>query len=163
MTDFVFHSFFECEDGRAARLETAKMGIPVNVFAEEDTDFDLRDGEACKAELFSVGSQDTGVYPDEAAFEKSGSNMAVLSMIPAGTFPAMDGAEGFEESPWIIYVGTVKEVDTDPEAGPDQPNYCLTVETLEMTVTVYLHYDGPIEPGYILHGTAWLFADVTSA
>ena len=32
-----------------------------------------------------------------------------------------------------------------------------------MTVTVYLHYDGPIEPGYILHGTAWLFADVTRA
>lgn len=44
MTDFVFHNFFDCEDGRAARLETAKMGIPVNVFAEEGTDFDLRDG-----------------------------------------------------------------------------------------------------------------------
>ena len=161
MTEFVFQRFFECEDGQAARLKTAEMGIPVNVFAEEDTDFDLREGEGCKVELFGMGSQDTEVYPNEAAFRKNGSSMGVPSMIPAGTFPVKDGAEDFEESPWIIYVGMVKEVDTDPEAGPDQPNYCLTVETLEMTLQVYLHYDGPIEPGYILHGSAWLFASIT--
>ncbi len=163
MNEFVFRYFADCEDGEMARLETAEFGIPVNVFAEDGTDFDLLDGEACKAELFGVGSRDTEIYPNEVAFEKSGSNMAVPSMIPAGTFPANDEAEDFEESPWIIYVGTVKEVDTDPEANENQPNYCLTVETLEMTLQLYLHYDGPIEPGYILHGTAWLFGPVTRA
>lgn len=42
MTKFVFRRFVECEYGRMARLETEKTGIPINIFAENDTDYDLQ-------------------------------------------------------------------------------------------------------------------------
>lgn len=162
MNEFVFCHFTECEDGLMARLETAESGIPVNVFAEDGTDFDLQDGECCKVELYGIGSQ-VDVYSTAEAMYATGSRMAVPSMIPMGTFPPKDSEEDFEESTHIIFVGTVLEVDTDPEADENQPNYCLTVEALEMTLQLYLRYEGPIEVGNILHGVAWLFGPVTRA
>ena len=162
MNDFVFRHFTECEDGQMAQLETAESGIPVNVFAEDGTDFDLQEGENCTVELYGVGSQ-VDVYPSEEALDADGCRMAVPSMIPMGTFPPKDSEEAFEESAHIIFVGTVLEVDTDPEADENHPNYCLTVETLEMTINLYLRHEGPIEVGSILHGVAWLFGPVTRA
>ena len=162
MNKFVFRHFSACEDGQMARLETAKSGIPVNVFAEEGTDFDLQDGESCCVDLYGIGSQ-MEVYPTEKALHASGHRMAVPSMIPMGTFPPRDSEGPFEESPHILFVGTVLEVDTDPEANKNQPNYCVSVETLEMTLQLYLRHEGSIEVGNILHGVAWLFGTVTRA
>ena len=162
MNEFVFRFFTECEDGLMARLETAESGIPVNVFAEDGTDFDLQEGESCTVELYGVGSQ-VDVYPSEEALDADGCRMAVPSMIPMGTFPPKDSEEDFEESAHIVFVGTVLEVDTDPEADENHPNYCMTVETLEMTINLYLRHEGPIEVGSILHGVAWLFGPVTRA
>ena len=162
MNEFVFRYFADCEDGEMARLETAESGIPINIFAEDGTDFDLQDGECCKVELYGIGSQ-VDVYSTEEALDESGCRMAVPSMIPMGTFPPKDTAEDFEESAHILFVGKVLEVDTDPEANENQPNYCLKVETLEMTLQLYLRHEGLIEVGSILHGVAWLFGPVTRA
>ncbi len=162
MSKFVFRYFADCEDGQMARLETAESGIPVNIFAEDGTDFDLQDGECCKVELYGIGSQ-VDVYSTAEAMYAAGSKMTVPSMIPMGTFPPKDAGEPFEESAHILFVGTVLEVDTDPEANENQPNYCLKVETLEMTLQLYLRHEGLIEVGSILHGVAWLFGPVTRA
>ena len=162
MNEFVFRYFADCEDGEMARLETAESGIPINIFAEDGTDFDLQDGECCKVELYGIGSQ-VDVYSTAEAMYATGSRMAVPSMIPMGTFPPKDTAEDFEESAHILFVGKVLAVNTDPEADENQPNYCLTVETLEMTLQLYLRHEGLIEVGSILHGVAWLFGPVTRA
>ena len=160
MNEFVFRYFADCEDGQMARLETAGSGIPVNVFAEDGTDFDLQDGESCCVDLCGIGSQ-VDVYSTEEALDASGCRMAVPSMIPMGTFPPKGTEDDFEESAHILFVGKVLEVDTDPEANENQPNYCLKVETLEMTLLLYLRYEGPIKTGCILHGVAWLFGPIT--
>ena len=50
-------------------------------------------------------------------------------MIPIGTFP-LDEERDFKESPHIIFTGKIIDVDRNSVASPDEPNYCVTVETL---------------------------------
>ena len=145
-----------------ARLETVKSMIPINVFAEDGTDFDLKDGERCTAELCGIG-MDVDVYASEEALYADGCSMAVPSMIPMGTFPPKDQEESIEESAHVLFVGKVLEVDTRPDAAENTPNCCLTVETLEMTFQLYLRCKDSIEVGNILYGVAWLFGPVTRA
>ena len=48
----------------------------------------------------------------------------------------------------------------NPEPEEDEPNCFILVETLEMRVNLYLRYNGPVEPGYIVYGVAWLFGNL---
>lgn len=162
MTKFVFRRFVKCEDGRMARLETEKTGIPINIFAENDTDYDLQNGEKCYVTVYGIGNL-IHVYQSEEDYYNDGCTRAVPSMIPVGTFPPSDSEESFEESSECLFVGVVTHVDTAPDAVDNQPTYCLTVETLEMTIVLYLWSKGPIEVGYIIHGIAWLFGTITRA
>ena len=159
---FVFRNFTECEEREMARLETRNARIPVNVVAEKDTDFDLHDGEECFVVLFGIGNI-VDIYPSKEALYSDNYTMDIPSVIPVGTFPIEDTEEPFEESPHILFVGKVVRVDFDSEAEDNQPNYCLTVETLEMTILLYLLHDGPIEVGSILRGIAWLFGSIYRA
>jgi hypothetical protein len=54
MTKFVFRRFVACENGQMARLETEKTGIPINIFAENDTDYDLQNGEKCYVTVYGI-------------------------------------------------------------------------------------------------------------
>ena len=80
-------------------------------------------------------------------------------MIPIGTFP-LDEERDFIESPPIIFTGKIIDVDRNPVASPDEPNYCVTVETLEMNITVFFISNENISVGGILHGVAWLYGDI---
>ena len=44
--------------------------------------------------------------------------------------------------------------------SPDEPNYCVTVETLEMNITVFFISNENISVGGIIHGVAWLYGDI---
>lgn len=91
--------------------------------------------------------------------------MAPVSMIPAGTFPANPDEKDFQQSPVIVFSGEVLEVEENPEYGPDEAICCVTVQTLEMVVNVFLRIacEEQITVGGILSGTAWLFGDIVKA
>ena len=164
MDKFVFfhYGYGDVKDGLLARLETEELEVPFNVLVEDGSDLDLQEEDSCYAELYGTASDNMEVWPTEEALYANGCNMAVPSMIPVGTFPRT-WEEPFFQNPWILFVGTVLEVETAPEASSEQSNYCLLVETLEMTLHLSLHYDGPIKPGDILYGTARLSGRITRA
>lgn len=164
ITDFVFNGFSDYNDGdesgKLASLETAgEYNVPVNVYAEDKTDFTLLPGEACTAEVIGIGSG-IQAYESEEAYLDSWEHAAPVSLIPIGTF-SHDGKSDFEQSPDILFTGKVVETEIDPDAEPHEPNFRIVVETLDMTLTVYARYNGKIEPGYTVQGHAWLFGDVT--
>lgn len=158
-TDFRFREFLRDEDGRLVRLETVESAIPVNVFADDGSDFDLREGELCSAELIG-DAYELKVYKDEAAFRASGTAFAPESMVPCGTFPPNDDVKDFRQSPRVVFSGSVVDAIADPAAASDEPNCYVTVKTCEMTVTVVARYDGEISPGCVLRGVAWLYGDI---
>lgn len=158
MTDFKFFYFTEYEDGKLAHLETCESEIPVNIYAEPDSDFSLKENDICSVDIIGVGSE-IKYYENEEEFVKADTGLDVVSMIPIGTFP-LDEDENFEESPHIIFTGKIIAVDADPTAKSDEPNCFVIVETLDMTVTVVLNSDENISVGGILKGVAWLYGDI---
>lgn len=159
MTDFRFCGFSDYKDGKMAHLETMEYEIPVNIYAEADSDFSLEEGDICSVYIYGSG-RNIRFFADENALEASGSQMAPVSMIPMGTFPADPEDKGFQGSPHIMFSGKVTGGETNPDAGPDEPNFCLTVDTLEMTVHVFVRYEGDITIGGILSGVALLYGDI---
>ena len=158
MTDFKFFYFTEYEDGKLAHLETCESEIPVNIYAEPDSDFSLKENDICSVDIIGVGSE-IKYYENEEEFVKADTGLDVVSMIPIGTFP-LDEDENFEESPHIIFTGKIIAVDADPPAKSDEPNCFVIVETLDMTVTVVFNSDENISVGGILKGVAWLYGDI---
>lgn len=164
MTDFTFCWFSDYDDGKIARLETMDYEIPVNIYADPGTDFTLTEGDPCSVDIYGLGG-DVQFFRDEEAYEASGAQMAPVSMIPAGTFPANPGDEDFQQKPIIIFSGEVLEVEKIPEHEQGEAKYCVTIQTLEMIVHVYLREDceNSIVTGGILSGTAWLYGDIVRA
>ena len=158
MTDFKFFYFTEYEDGKLAHLETCESEIPVNIYAEPDSDFSLKENDICSVDIIGVGSE-IKYYENEEEFVKADTGLDVVSMIPVGTFP-LDEDENFEESPHIIFTGKIIAVDADLTAKSDEPNCFVIVETLDMTVTVVFNSDENISVGGILKGVAWLYGDI---
>lgn len=159
MTDFRFCGFTDYNDGKLAHLETMESGIPVNIFAEPDSDFSLQEGDICSVDIYGEGSN-IRFFTDEKAYSASGSQMAPVSMIPMGTFPADPEDKDFQGSPHIIFTGKVIDGKAYPDAVSTEPNFCLMVETLEMILEVYVRYEGNISTGGILSGVAWLYGDI---
>jgi hypothetical protein len=159
-TEFIFNTFLEYEEGTIAQVgTTGDFEVPMNIFCEAGTDFDLKEGERCEAEVMGAGSG-IEIFEDAEAYEKTGTMFGLPSLIPSGTFPAEGGAESFQQSPTIIFTGTVLDVVKNPDPGEDDPNYCLEVETLEMTMSLYVRYDGEIKKGNVVNGEAWIFGDI---
>lgn len=102
--------------------------ILVNIYAEPDSDFDLQENEICCVNIFGVGSE-IKYYADEESFAKADTKFEPISMIPIGTFPLYEERD-FKESPHTIFTGKIIDVDRNSVASPDEPNYCVTVETL---------------------------------
>ena len=160
MSTLTFVCFMDYKDGKMARMETTEdMEIPVNIFIDNASEFeDLQRETPCSIDIYGVGSN-IEVFPSEEAYEASGLQMAPISMIPMGTFPVNDDPD-FMESPHILCSGMVTEVENMPPSNPGDPNYCLTIETLEFEFHLYALLDKPVAAGYIIHGVAWLFGDI---
>ncbi len=162
MSEFTFCYFTDCEDGKMARVETAGSGIPVNIFIDNAAERAGIKKGPCSIDVRGVGSG-VRVFASEEAYRAAGCKTAPFSLIPAGTFSPRGGDDAFEESPRVLFSGRVVEVERDPEAGEDEPDCRLRVETLEFAFDLYLRYDGPVEAGNIVHGSAWLFGDMRPA
>lgn len=159
---FIFQDYTDYEEGKLARVETMVSEIPVNIHAEDDSDWTLQNGQICEADVCAVGN-DITVYSSEEEYAQSGKRMAVVSMIPMGTFPANPEDKNFKQSAHILYVGKVVDVRKNETTGEDEPNYLLTIQTYEMQFELYVYYEGSIERGNLIYGVAWLFADVLRA
>ena len=156
-----FCYYMDYDNGKMARMQTTvDLEIPVNIFADDGSDFALAEGTICNIEVWGYGI-DIEVFKTEEEFISSGNFMASISMIPTGTFsPKEEGNSDFQENPQIMFVGNVTDVEINPQAKPDENNYCLTINTLEMTINVFMRYDGIVEIGNVVYGTAWLYADI---
>lgn len=160
LSRFTFQYFMDYEDGRMARVETTgDLEIPINIFIDNAADFIDAKAGPCIIDVCGVGSN-FKLFASEEEYSSSDPNMAVISLIPSGTFPADPKDESFEQSPHIIYTGRVLDVEWNPKAGENEPNCRVYIETLEMTFSLYLRYEGRIEKGYVIHGVAWLFGDL---
>ncbi|MBQ6162930.1 MAG: hypothetical protein IJK23_00510 [Clostridia bacterium] len=160
MNQFRFYGFSDYEDGKIASLETVgEYEIPLNVFIDNASEFDDIDECFCTVDLYGIGSE-IEVFSSEEAYRAADKKLAVISMIPIGTFSAQPDDESFQPSPHILFTGKVLYVERDPNAGADEPNYFASVETLELKINLYFRYDGPVEEGYIIYGVAWLYGDM---
>ena len=159
MTKVHFYHFVNYEDGKLANLDLSEDGIPVNIFI--DNAEELGDLPECDAEIDVCGdSWGVDVYKTEDEYYAQGNNMAAQSMIPTGTFWVTDRTKQSRPEPTILYSGIVKSIDTDENAAEDRPNYLLEIETYGMTFSLYARYDGEIQAGDIVSGSAWIYGDL---
>ena len=159
MTKVHFYHFVNYEDGKLANLDLSEDEIPVNIFI--DNAEELGDLPECDAEIDVYGvSGGVDVYKTEDEYYARGKNMAVQSMIPTGTFWVTDRTKQSRPEPTILYSGIVKSIDTDENAPEDRPNYLLEIETYGMTFSLYVRYDGEIQAGDIVSGSAWIYGDL---
>lgn len=160
MNKLKFCYFMDYDDGKMARMQTTgDTEIPVNIYIDNAEDIPEDFDDFCYMDICAIGS-DVRIYSSEEEYRTDGSKMAVISMIPMGTFPANPDDKNFQESPHILFTGEVLDVEWNPEAKPDEPNCCVYVKTLELCIDLYLRYDKPVEKGFIVHGTAWLYGDI---
>ncbi len=161
MTELTFKGFMAYEDGKIACVETTDEEIPVNIFIDNAEEFeDMQEDSPCAVEICGVGSGIKVYASEEDYFMGEGKRMAPVSMIPMGTFPADGDWENFEQSPHILFSGRVLGVAWNPSAEPDDANCDIVVETFGFTFNLYLRYEGPVEPGNIVCGIAWLYGDM---
>lgn len=160
MNRLAFCCFQGYEDGKMASMQTTgDHEIPVNIFIDNASEMEDAEQGYYYIDVCGVG-ENIRVFASEEEYREENPDFGVLSLIPVGTFPANPEEEGFEESPHILFSGIVRGVKWNPEAGEEEPNCCILIETLELIITLYLRYDGPVEEGYIAHGIAWLYGDM---
>ncbi|MBE6069674.1 MAG: hypothetical protein E7211_18585 [Clostridium lundense] len=159
MSTFTFYGFADYEGGKIARLETFGENIPVNIFVDNASDITPSKGDVCSIEVCGEGS-DLSFFATEEEYQVSGHRMATISLIPVGTFPLNPNDKQFHQSPHILFSGIVRSVEWNPSAEDDEANCCLTIETLDITLTLYCRNEAPVEAGYIVHGVAWLYGDM---
>ncbi len=158
MTKLKFCRFMDYEDGKIARMET-ESGIPVNIFADDGSDFGISEGTACSLKVWGMCS-DMEIYKSEDEFYDSVDTFAAEALIPCGTFSIDPDDKDFRQSPDVIVTGKVLEIEENKEALPDEPNWFFKVETIDMILNLFSVYEGTIEVGNTICGTAWLYADI---
>lgn len=160
MSVFKFYGFSDYEDGKIAHLETSgEIEIPVNIFIDNADEIGDIGECSCSIDVFAVGNG-VVIYSSADDYYAADTKMDVISMIPVGTFPAKEDDENFEQSPHIFFTGKVTDVDYNENSNNDKPNYCITIETVELTFQLYLRYDSIIEVGNIAQGVVWLYGDM---
>lgn len=159
-TKFVFNYFMDYEDGKIAHLEMAnEYEVPLNLYADNADEIMIENGAICFVDVLGIGS-DIAVFGSEEEYKKSGNQMDSISMIPIGTFPADETTDEFEQSPYILFSGKVLNVEYNSDASFNEPNYCITIETLGMNFKLFIQCDEVISNGNIINGVAWLFGNL---
>lgn len=159
MTKLYFRHFADDEDGKMGCFESEEMEIPLNIHIDNYEECSEMPEGPCQVEIYGIGSQ-IEVYETEEAFRASGSPMAEVSLIPIGTFPADPADDSVQPSPHILFAGKVLYVEKNSSAEPDDPNYFLFIQTLEIKVNLYLQYEGEIKEGNTVYGVAWLYGNI---
>ncbi len=163
MTRMKFNGYMDYENGKMALCETVgRDEIPVNISIDNAEEYAWFENGLCLMELGGVGSN-YSFYPSEEAYLASKPRMAPVSMIPMGTFPLREEDEDFEPSPHILFTGKVLDVDRNENAGPEDANCCLIIETLGLTFRLFTRCGRDVREGYYVHGVAWLFGMITEA
>lgn len=145
-----------------ARVYSVKDEVPVNISLDDRSDMNLEAGDICEAKLYSTEYEIT-IFPNEEEYRKSDINMAPVSMIPRGTFPADPTQKIFRQNALIIFSGKVKEVEWNPRPKEDEPLMRMLIETYALTFNLFCYEDEPVEPGFIVHGTVWLNGELRKA
>ena len=159
MTKVHFYTYIPYEDGLMGNFDLLEYEIPINIFVDNAEDFSgLKECDA-EMDIFGV-AQGFRMFKSEKEYEAAGSNMAVQSMIPSGTFFVLSEDKSVAPSPEIIYNGIVKTVEKDEEAPKNRPNYCLEIETYGMTFHLLVHTEEEVSVGDIVSGGAWLYGDI---
>ena len=160
MSKFFFYDYIDYEEGRMAHVCTTDMNeIPLNIHIDNDDEFpDLKDRE-CEINVAGV-TGDIQVYSEAKAFYEAGTGFYEKSLIPVGTFSVPGNEDTFRPSADVIFTGQVLDVQWNPDSEPGEPNCCILIETLGFEFSLFLEYDGEIEKGYIVSGSAWLFGEI---
>ena len=158
MSKFFFESYIEYEDGQMAHVYTADDKIPLNIHMDNaDLFSDLHEGP-CEIEVFGV-TEKVDVFTSEEAYYASETHLAIPGLIPIGTLPLEGNEDIFKPSADILFSGKVLDIQRDSCAEEDEPDCCLTIETLGFEFSLYLRYEGEVNKGDIVTGRAWLYGE----
>ncbi len=155
----IFNSYLEySEEETLARVQTPveELLVPINISLDEGADMDLKEGDLCSAALWS-NDYEVEIFSSEDEYRQSGTQMAPVSMIPIGTFPANPEQDDFRQNAMILFTGFVREVERNPEPEDGAPFWKIRIETYGLVFDLYYFEDEPIEPGYLLHGRVWMY------
>ena len=162
-TVFTFENYTETSEGILGRLYTKQENIPVNILIDNAAQVNLKEGNLCSMEVMGLCG-DFRIFADEKAYYDEGQEMASVSLIPIGTFPATGGEENLEQSADILFSGKITDVKSGDELegmdvyGPDWQY--MEVETLGMYLHLYVQCRDEIKTGNFVHGSAWLYGNV---
>ena len=164
MSTFTFDRFIDYEDGKMAHVYTMEdddiSGIPLNIHIDNADQYPALKRCLCEIDVYGI-AVDIDVYVSSDEYEKAETHFAEKSLIPSGTFPLPGKEDLFVPSAHIIFSGKVLAVHQNPDNDPDEPNYCLWIDTLGLCFALYLRHEGLIEEGSVVSGSAWLFGDIT--
>ena len=77
-------------------VSTDDVRVPVNISLDEGSDVTLREGDLCDAVLWS-NDYDVQIFASDEEYRKADTQMAPVSMIPMGTFPANPDQKDFQQ------------------------------------------------------------------
>ncbi len=152
------------EDEALARVYVSAddVKVPVNISLDESSDVTLREGDRCDAVLWS-NDYDVQFFASDEEYRKADTQMAPVSMIPMGTFPANPDQKDFKQNAMILFTGFVREVEQNSEPEDGAPIIRIRIETYGLTFDLYYFEEEPVEPGYLVHGRAWLYGALQKA
>lgn len=161
MNKLKFCFFIDCEDETMARmLTTGEHEIPFNLFVESPSGNPEPPKDDCYIDICGIGDS-VEIYASAEEYQANNPTMAEISMIPMGSFALDPEDEGLAQSSLILFSGKVLDVEWNPpDADPDEVNCCALIETLGLFINLFFQCDKPLEKGYIVHGTAWLYSDL---
>ncbi|MCC8196534.1 MAG: hypothetical protein LIO49_07030 [Ruminococcus sp.] len=161
MAVLTFYGFMDYEGNKIARFETVEPEeIPINIFVNNYEDVkDMPEDVYCSFEVYGIGT-DIAIYNPEDEYMASSPSLASKGLIPMGTFPVDSNKDTFYQNPNILFSGMVSKVYKNDDPQPDEYDFMLVVESYSLTFNLYLQYKENIEVGAVVHGTAWLYADL---
>lgn len=164
MTELILYYYHRHHSGRmlARVCTTGFYGITLNLFADDDSDLNLPEGSTVRTQIYGDALH-FEVYESEAEYDKAGLEWDSISLEPYGAllmFAKDENDNPVPQEAGVLFSGVVREVKKNDVAGKDEPNYALTVETLDMDIRLQVSYEGIIEEGYIFHADADLHAAI---
>ena len=121
MSTLEFLGFRDSEQCKLARVETAgSYRIPLNIHIDNAADVEPMRPGPCRIDVCAIG-YDIQIFDSETAYLAQKNTLALPALIPVGTF-SLDGDESFEESPDILFTGSVQCVEHMPDSASDEPN-----------------------------------------
>lgn len=158
ITKVYFDYFFDYQDGKMARLNTTgDIKIPFNMYIDNAEELCNISEGSYLADINGI-IEDFTIFKSKLEYENSEEKMAVISMIPVGSFSvdSLNNAD-FKESPYILFSGEILKVFKNPKPTDNEYSHCIIIKTLEMTLTAYLDYKDTIKKSNIIHATAYLY------